>query len=53
MSFGMKFEGLIIFDKFIIVDLDFCKNGLDLGNIFCLGFDEKVLIYFCEFYDWL
>ena len=46
MSFGIKFEGLTIFDRFIVFDLDFCKIGLNLGNIFVLELDERVLIYF-------
>ena len=43
----MKFEGLIIFYRFIVFYLDFVKTVLDLGSIyFVLGFGEGVYIYF-------
>ena len=46
----MKFEGLIIFDRFIVFYLNFVKMVLDLGSIyFVLGFGEGFSFISCEF----
>ena len=49
MSFRIKFESLITFARFIVFIWIFSKTIKYLGNIFVLGFDERILIYFVNF----